>query len=138
MKRLLIGCLVIFAGMNLGEARAFDARSVGELVSQADEALKLGDYDSALKAYDAAEKLLPDSQPVSFNRGVAYYRKGQFDKAAEMFSRAIAGPDRTLDGKSKFNLGDCAYSTALQKKDQPDAAMSQLKSAISFYREALE
>ena len=75
---------------------------------------------------------------MAFNRGVAYYRKRQFDKAAEMFSRAVAGPDRSLDGKAKFNLGDCAYATALEKKAEPEAAMAQLKSAISFYREALD
>ena len=50
----------------------------------------------------------------------------------------MSGADRSLDGSAKFNLGDCAYSTALAKQDQTDAVMSQLKSAISFYREALE
>jgi len=109
-----------------------------DLVAQANKALTGGDTVKALHLYDEAEKLLPDSPQIAYNRGVAQYRKGDYEKATELFTKALATRDLSLDAKARFNLGNCAYASALKMQSDLPKAIDKLGEAIVRYREALE
>ncbi len=59
--------------------------SADELVSRANRLVAEGAYAEALEAYELASELKPDAPEVSFNRGVALYRLGDYNAAAEAF-----------------------------------------------------
>ncbi len=109
-----------------------------ELVAEAESALAAGEFDRAIHAYRAAEKALPGTPQIAFNEGVAWYRKGDFAKAADAFSRATTGADAALNARISYNLGNCAYATALSQQAQPQEAMQSLRSAITHYRDAIQ
>jgi Ca-activated chloride channel family protein len=110
-----------------------------ELVSEANEALSAGDYGKALQGYEQAAEIEPEALEIAYDQGIAYYRMGDYEKAAEYFSRALAAEDASLDAKARFNLGNSAYATALQQQQtDAQAAVAKLEEATNRYREALE
>lgn len=118
--------------------RAEDPTPPHELVAQANKALTDGDTTKALHLYDEADKLLPDTPEIAYNKGIAEYRKGDYTKATELFTKALSTQDLALDAKARFNLGNCAYASALEQKEDLQAAIDKLGEAIVRYREALE
>jgi Ca-activated chloride channel family protein len=110
-----------------------------ELVSEANEALNAGNYGQALQGYEQAAEIEPEAPEIAYDQGIAYYRMGDYEKAAEYFRRALAAEDASLDAKARFNLGNCAYATALQQQQSDaQAAVTKLEEATNRYREALE
>lgn len=108
-------------------------------IDRAQESMAAKQYDQAQQAYEEAAKSMPDSPELSYDQGVAFYRKGRFDKAADMFTRALTTKNRGLEAKAKFNLGNCAYQSALAKEKQdPKSATDLLRLATSHYRDAIE
>jgi len=118
--------------------RAADPTLPHELVAQANKALAQGDTTKALHLYDEAGKLLSDSPEIAYNQGIAQYRKGDYEKATELFTKALATRDLALDAKTRFNLGNCAYASALEQKADLQTAIDKLGEAIVRYRETLE
>jgi Ca-activated chloride channel family protein len=110
-----------------------------ELVSEANEALSAGDYGKALQGYEQAAEIEPEALEIAYDQGIAYYRMGDYEKAAEYFSRVLAAEDASLDAKARFNLGNSAYATALQQQQtDAQAAIAKLEEATNRYREALD
>ncbi len=101
-------------------------------------ALKAGEYEKALEGFRDAEVSFPESSELAYNRGVALYRLGSFDEAKAAFASALSTRDLALEQKAKFNLGNCAYSQALQKLTDYAGAIEELRRAIDYYRDALE
>lgn len=131
--------LPLMAGMVLLlvlPVRAADSQA-SRLVGQANQALAEGRTDEALELYDKAAGLVADSPELAYNRGVAYYRKGDRTKAAEQFKKALTTRDLQLEARAKFNLGNCAYAEALDKQQDLKAALEQLRLAISYYKDAI-
>src|SRR5688572_11586521 len=112
-----------------------DTRS---LIDRAKSSMEAKQYAQAAKAYEQAAQAMPESAELAYDRGVALYRSGDYAKAAESFGRALMTKDRALEAKARFNLGNCAYATALAKKEDVNAAMQQLKIATAHYRDAIE
>lgn len=115
-----------------------DESAAWKLVEQGNAALTAGDHDAALQAYDQADGLLPDSPPIRYNKGLAHYRKGEFDKARDLFNEALSTRDLELEAAAHFNLGNCAYSQALAKQQNFDEAINLATQAIGSYRRTLE
>jgi Ca-activated chloride channel family protein len=110
-----------------------------ELVSEANEALSAGDYGKALQGYEQAAEIEPEALEIAYDQGIAYYRMGDYERAAEYFSRALSAEDASLDAKARFNLGNSAYATALQQQQtDAQAAIAKLEEATNRYREALD
>lgn len=115
------------------------APNAAELLDTARQAMTAGQYDRAAESYKTAESLLPDRPELAYNQGVAQYRKGDYERAAGCFGKALGAADRALDAKAKFNLGNCAYATALKLREkEPDKAVEQLRQALMHYRDAIE
>ena len=77
--------------------------SVGDLVHMGIEASHKQDYAKAITYYNAALKLKPLSAALRFDRGLAYYRQKDYEKAVADFTEAIHN-----EGERNRNLsGDC-------------------------------
>ena len=48
-----------------------------------------GNYDQAVKDYDQALRLTPDSAEAFYNRALAYEHKGDYERAVQDFSQAL-------------------------------------------------
>ncbi len=129
-----LSALVLLAGT----ARAETNLSAAQWVARGNEALAAGKSDEALEAFARADAALPDSPVVAYNRGIAHYRRGDFEKARGAFADALRTRDPALEAKAKFNLGNCAYSSALTKLTDLPAAIDDLRRAIDFWRDGLQ
>lgn len=118
-------------------AGAQDA-SPQELVKQGNGQLHAGNYDQAIDTYKQAAELLPDSPEIAYNQAIGHYRKGEFERAREMFITSLKTRDPGLEASAKFNLGNCAYAAALGKMENIPEALEELQSAILHYKDAIE
>ncbi len=135
MRRWIAVLAVMAAAMPARGQTEADAR---KKVDASMAALKAGEYEKALEGFRDAEVSFPESSELAYNRGVALYRLGSFDEAKAAFASALSTRDLALEQKAKFNLGNCAYSQALQKLTDYAGAIEELRRAIDYYRDALE
>lgn len=120
-------------------ARADEPKSAADWIAEGNAQYREGRYVDALEAYNEAELAKAPPATVAFNRGLAHYALGEPDKAAAEFGDAMLGGDRELEARSRFNLGNCSYATALkQQQENPKAAIESLKRAISHYADTME
>lgn len=134
--RLIVCATVVVA---LGSAgRAEDAARTGAAkVKEGNQFLTEGKFNEALGAYDEAKEALPESAAVAYNRGVALYRLGEYDKSMRALQDALKPDQPELESKVKYNLGRCAHEAAIQHKEKLEEAINDLTKAISFYKEAI-
>ena len=69
------------------------------------------DYATALKEFEIARKLLPNSEPVATAIAVVHRRRGEWDAAAEEFKRA-----EFLDPRAAHLLADATYSLGMARR----------------------
>lgn len=114
----------------------------GSVVSKLEAGNRLysnGNYQQALDAYALLETDLPDNPELAYNEGLALYRQRDFTRAAEKFNEAILNTrELSLEARAKFNLGNVAYSQALEKMSDLQEAIDHARDAIRFYRDSLE
>jgi Ca-activated chloride channel family protein len=132
--------LVLTCGLGLptSDLRANDEADAARTINSANQLMDEGDFDSAIQSLsgiDAPEKYRDE---VDYNLGVGYYRQGNLELASQHFELARNSSRDRLARDSRFNLGNCRYSAALEtaKTDKP-AAIELLKNAISEYRSSL-
>lgn len=133
----VMGCVAGLLAVFASAVRAED-KSPRDLVAEGNKAVQFGQYDEAIDRYKQAETLLPESPEVAYDLGVAYYRQKDYKKAVEYFSKALATRNPSLEAKTKYNLGNCSYSSALQKQEDTQAAVKDLQQAIQYYRDAID
>ena len=93
--------------------------------------VELGRYDDALKSYNKALQIEPNTAIVYLNMSVAYSKKGDTEQADKHLQRAIALGDKSLsrDGLAyAFNILGEAY---VAKKD-PAKARTAFQTAIRY------
>jgi Ca-activated chloride channel family protein len=106
-------------------------------VSEGNKLLTDGKFKEALAAYDEAREALPESAAVAYNRGIALYRLGEYDKSIKALQDALKPDQPELESKVKYNLGRCAHESALRNKENLEVAINDLTKAISFYKDAI-
>jgi Ca-activated chloride channel homolog len=147
MIRWLIALSAMIAMLPIPTS-ALASDSPGEIVKSASAALKAGEYEHAIELYEKARELLPQSPEIAYNLGVAHYRKGDFQNAADAFSEASSlSSDGSLRSRSIYNIGNAAYAQSLNAlKNQSDPTQSQerlqqatdlLKGALDNYKKAI-
>jgi tetratricopeptide (TPR) repeat protein len=133
-----IGIAVLLAAAGT-PAGADEAGKLGAgHVREGNRLLAEGRFKEALAEYDKAGKALPGAAEVAYNRGVAFYRMGEYEQALKTFQDALH-PDRPdLEAKTKFNLGRVAHEAAIAEREKLEAAVNHATRAVSFYQEALD
>ena len=122
----------------LATAATADQPGPRQLVANANRAFAEGDYETALQGYNKADVSMPESPRVAYNQALAHYKLGDYVAARNHFNRALATRDLKLEADVKYNLGNVAYASALEKLSSPQEAIDLLKRAIGHYRDALE
>ena len=85
-----------------------------------------GNVDMALSLAQTARRGLPDSPNVADTLGWAYYQKGAYSSAIEMFKEALKlNQDNPEDPTFRYHLG-----LAYQKTDQKALARQQFERAL--------
>ncbi len=118
MKKLFLFFIMIFA-LN---ASMLDF----SYLKKAKEAYEKGDFDKAITSY---QKIKKPNDEVRFNLADSYYKKGKYQKAAELYKSI---EDKKLQFQKLHNLGNCyanlkkidegikAYEKALKIKEDKD------------------
>lgn len=119
------------------EAYAVDPE-VARLIDEGNAAYASGQYETALATYGQAEVDCPECSELAYNKALVHYRIRDFEKARELFNTALATRDLNLEANCKFNLGNVAYSQALEKLANLEEAIESARQAINHYRDALE
>ncbi len=132
-----LGALVLSVGLYPLGAQAAD-REAAKQVRAAIEAYESGDYEKAQAEFTEAELKCPECPEIAYNRGLASYRQRDFAAARAFFNSALQTRDLSLESKTKYNLGNVAYSEALEKVSNLKEAIESARSAIFHYRDALE
>lgn len=91
-----------------------------------------GDFDQALKDYNQAMVDAPDSDIINFNQAAAFYKKEDYEKAREYFTKSLISDNRKLEADALYNIGNCKYKSGQLKKN------TDLEEAVNLYRQALD
>ena len=75
-----------------------------------------------------------ETWPRVYNDGVTAYHSNDFARAAQLFESATASPDRTLQQRALYNLGNTSYRLGESQKPQ---AQQLWQRAIKSYESAL-
>lgn len=118
------------------------AEDAAALIKSAAQAMKAGEFNQAITAYEKARELMPQSAEIPYNLGVAQYRAGEFEKAAESFKQATSlANDGSLRSRSIYNLGNAAYAQslkALNEQGDPTQGATQLNQATDLLKQAVD
>jgi Ca-activated chloride channel family protein len=139
---LLALTLPLLAGLLLpGSARAWELfRSENRDVKRGNELLAQGKAEEATKAFDAAQRTLPNDPGVQLNRGLGLMASGKLPEAREAFRAATQGAATPeVRGKAHYNAG-LAFSReadALSKEDKLDEAQKFLTEAVDSFKNSL-
>ena len=116
------------------------AQTAYELIDQANTQLEQGEAQQALQTYEQAAAVLPEAaDELTYNRAVAHYRLGEMDTARSLFESSLETRDPQLAARSQYNLGNIAYASALQAREQQQSeqTVALLDEAIDHYRRTL-
>jgi Ca-activated chloride channel family protein len=86
-------------------------------IAEATAAMQAEDWSAAEEAWGRLESLDPGLADAAYNRGVARYRAGDFNGAAEAFQRAARLGDADLAAHAMYNEGTARYAEALKALD---------------------
>ena len=139
MKKAL-SILIMVACASAAAAACALADSPGRLVSKGNREYHKKSYAKALDLYDKASVKAPESAIVAFNKGDAFYRTGDYQKAREQFQQA-ASKTKSLPFESKawYNLGNCSFESAKRQEDSDlQKALESLEESVKFYGTSLE
>ncbi|MDB4749522.1 hypothetical protein OAF83_01320 [Rubripirellula sp.] len=92
--------------------------SAANLATAGDTALQSNDNALAIDNYTA---IVQPSAETTYNLGIAHYRNGEMQQAAEQFRKVIGSQNDSVAARARFNLGNAFYSQALTKLTPPSA-----------------
>jgi tetratricopeptide (TPR) repeat protein len=96
-----------------------------------------GQYEAALRQYEAAARELPDSSVIDFNRGNALFKSREQEEALDRYLAALATDDPALASRAKYNIGVIKYRQALAAAQRSDDALTLAQAAIGYFRDSL-
>lgn len=94
---------------------------------RADEYYETGEYDKALKRFIDAQLKNPDKPEILYNIGNAYYKKGEYNSAADHYKQALETEDLNLKKNALYNLGNAEF-----KKGDPKAAIKHYETLLEM------
>jgi Ca-activated chloride channel family protein len=98
-----------------------------------------GKLDKALERYNEASVSLPDSDIINFNMGAALYKKEDYQKAADAFTKALTSQDHKIEADALYNLGNCKYKLGkLKENTDLSSAVNLMRESLDYYKRAVE
>jgi len=85
-------------------------------------AVALGDYESAISAFERMLIFNPDLPRVRLELGVLYYRLGAYEVARLQFEKAVAGPDVPQEVRDRV----ADYLAGIDQRQAPDVVTGSL------------
>lgn len=125
--------------MLVNSTHAQESRSVSRQINSANQLLRDQKITEAIDAFNKIEGA-PGRQrdQLNYNLAVAHYRHGDFAAAQTLFEQAAQASNSAIAANSRYNLGNCHYSSALESLEQdPKSAIQELQAAIAGYRSSL-
>jgi Ca-activated chloride channel family protein len=140
MKRISLILLFFFLIYLTGAGGPLFAASPSRLVQEGNRLYRKGKYAEAIKRYDKAALALPQSPRISFNKGDAYFAKGDLEQARKLLRQAAQkAVGVKLESRAKYNLGNLTFQEAVKyEHTAPREALSKLKKSVQLYRETLD
>lgn len=133
---IILISLSVFAAVN---STCFAATGAKKNVKKANRLYKQGKLDEALQKYNDASVALPDSDIVNFNMGAAFYKKEDYQKAVDSFTKALTSEDKKLEADALYNLGNCRYKLGkLKENTDLSATVGLLRESLDYYKRAVE
>lgn len=128
-----ISVIIIFCSMAYADSPA-------DLVDMGNKSWVAGDYEDALKKYNEATVDDPESPYIYFNKGTAFYKKGNYSDAVYAFEKAaLKSKDPLMESKSRFNLGNCAFREAERQMDSDlKKSLEYCEKSITHFHDALK
>ena len=114
---------------------AVNTKKIGE----ANRLYAFKEYDQALEIYNELLLKDPDPQLLNYNAAAAYYKKGDYKKAEELFSKALVTQDTDFEAKTAYNIGNCFFKQSQSKENNRiENAIDDLKEALVYYQRSIE
>jgi Ca-activated chloride channel family protein len=95
------------------------------------------DLEAVRKKFEDRLRMEPAAANLQFNAGTAAYRMGDYDKAAEYFSRAMLSDDPQLRSAAEYNLANTLFRAG-EKKQNNEQKIADWKEAIAKYETAMK
>lgn len=125
-RRCRLFALLAAVSISAGSVRT---TTTDDLIRQANDACEQGRWDDAEALYTQAEERTSDPGLVSFNKGIALWRRGEFRRAELGFRRCLGDAAVPAERRAKalYNLGNCLV------KQAGDSDLKRLQAAIDCY-----
>src|SRR6266581_5686355 len=104
------------------------------------EAYRDGKFDDAYTQFQQTLQAHPQSRAedkLQFDSGAAAYKMKEYGKALASFSQALLSPDRGLQSKSHYNLGNTLYEHGETQKSD-DKKLTDWTDALRHYEQTLK
>jgi Ca-activated chloride channel family protein len=92
-----------------------------------------GQFQQTLKEHPQASA----TDKLQFDSGAAAYKMKDYNKALDSFSQALLSPDKTLQSRSHYNLGNTLYERGESQKAD-NKKLSDWTNALQHYDETLK
>jgi len=135
-RKIIFLSLSIFTVL---QSTCFAVVSAKKSVKEANRLYQKGKLDEALQKYYEASLEMPDSDIINFNMGVVLYKKEDYPKAIDAFTKALTSEDRGIEADALYNLGNCKYKLGKLKENTDLAsAVNLLRESLDYYKRTIE
>ena len=109
------------------------------LVNKANNLYRQKKYDEAIKLYNEAQIKFPDAAQISYNIGIAQYKKGDYDTAINSLEKATVSEDKILESKANYNIANAKYKLGkLKENTDLKETVNLLRQCLDYYKRAIE
>jgi Ca-activated chloride channel family protein len=115
------------------------AATPGQQINAANKFYRQEKFDEALQKYNEANTTLPDSDIINFNIGAALYKKGDYLKAQDAFTKALISANKKLEADALYNIANCKYKSGkLKENTDLSVAVGLMRESLDYYKRAIE
>ena len=127
--KVLAGAAVLLLSSSLAQAAAPGL-----------EEYRNGQYKEAFERFQQTLEANPNTRAadkIQFDAGAAAYKMKDYAKALQSFSQALLSPDRDLQSRSHYNLGNTLYQRGETQKSN-ETKLTDWSNALQHYDQALK
>lgn len=124
-------CILSGAALALVSGERWILKDAGRLYGE-------GKYNDALQQYHNVLVRYLHRDISALNSGAALYKKGDYQKAMEVFGEPLASPAPSAPALANYNRGNCRYRQGQQSESEnPESSRMLYGEARAYYRRAI-